>query len=172
MRPTFIIILIIFLVKIILSSVSSAGPIIDSGNDALKKGDYQTAIAMYSVNIDLKPDDPEGYIRRGVVFVTMGQYDFAIMDFNKAISLDQNNSVAYNNLAVALIGLGKYQQAYSNANQAVLFNPRNAESHYTRAVAGYFSNNKDLIWFDLLESQRLGFAPATKMFDLYNNERR
>ncbi len=147
----------------------AADPINNAGTTAFKKGDLDTALAMYSVAVDLRPDDFQGYVNRGVVFLAKGQYDFAVLDFSQAISLNPACSEAFTNRASAHIAQNRPQRAYDDASRAILLNENNAEAYYTRAVAGYLSKTMDKVWLDLMNSQRLGFAPATSMLAAYRN---
>jgi tetratricopeptide (TPR) repeat protein len=147
-----------------------ADPINDEGISSFKKGDYDRALNLFSGAIDLRPDDEQGYLNRGVVFMTKGQYDLAMMDFNKAISLNSSSSEAYTNRATVFVAQNQLKQAFNDASTAIQLNQYNPRAYYTRAVAAFLSDSMDTVWADLMNSQRLGYIPATQLLAIYRSK--
>jgi len=67
-----------------------------SGNKKFGVGDYQGAIDDFTKAIELDPENPEIYIKRGdIKEVVLEDYQGAIDDFTKAIELDPKNPDRY-----------------------------------------------------------------------------
>lgn len=70
-----------------------------------------TALKLYNKSIDLNPDNPEAYHRRGYLKLTRLELDpdvanSAVKDFSRAIRLNQEFAEAYYHRSVALSYLG------------------------------------------------------------------
>ena len=62
---------------------------------AYLSGDYDRAIAEYSIAIKVDPKRTEVYIQRGQAWWQKGDYTLAIADFDRALKLDAGHSPAY-----------------------------------------------------------------------------
>ena len=58
-------------------------------------------LAVCAEFIRLQPDNPDGYMDRGLIFLDLGAFDYAAADFSQAHSLDRANPWALANLGVA-----------------------------------------------------------------------
>ena len=72
---------------------------------SLEIGDYDRAIADYTQAIQLKPDNADVRILRGLAYARSGDYDRAISDYTQAIQLNPDDAEVY-----VLCGLA-YQEA-------------------------------------------------------------
>lgn len=144
-----------------------ADPMNEAGIKRFREGDYETALSIFGKAIELRPNDAQGYLNRGAVYMVRGQYDLAIRDFNMAVAYNPASSEAYTNRAAALVALRLYPQAFADATVAIHLDSGNPEAYYTRAVAAFMNNSMDTVWMDLMNSQRLGFEPAGNMLNLY-----
>ena len=61
-----------------------------SGGVHRSRREYDWAIEDYDTVIEMKPDNVEAYIHRGLAYHHKGEYDRAIGDFTKAIELKPN----------------------------------------------------------------------------------
>lgn len=82
--------------------------------DSMK--DYSRALEFYNMSIDLNPDNPIAYHRRG--FLKLNELDIdleiaysAVKDFNRAIKLDSSFTMAYYHRSIALGYLNKKGRA-------------------------------------------------------------
>ena len=71
------------------------------GGIHLSRREYDWAIEDYNTVIEMKPDNVEAYIHRGLAYHHKGEYDRAIGDFTKAIELKPNYADAYYDRGVA-----------------------------------------------------------------------
>jgi tetratricopeptide (TPR) repeat protein len=87
----------------------------NAGMDALGRGDYATAVALFSQAIsagDLSPADQESaYLERGHAYLGERRYDLAQADFRQAIKLRPDDDAAMAGLELSL----KKQQAQADA---------------------------------------------------------
>jgi len=83
------------------------------------------AIADFTKAIDLNPNDPTAYFRRGVAYINKGfkdvsAYPLAIADFTKVIELNPDDAKAYDNRGYAYALSGQYTLAVTDLNKALL----------------------------------------------------
>src|SRR5690349_9351940 len=71
----------------------------ERGNDHVRSGDYDIAIAEYSNAIELNPAHAESYANRGGAYLAQGEYTRAAADYDFAIKLDPTLAEAYYNRA-------------------------------------------------------------------------
>src|SRR5438876_2564649 len=74
--------------------------LIKSGNQKMRDGDLDGAIADFNQVIEIDKIFPENvqsasYLNRGLAFQKKGDLDAALADFNRAIKLQPNNLYAY-----------------------------------------------------------------------------
>src|SRR5262245_42327573 len=87
------------------SSALSAASYIDRGTDSLKKGEFERAIADYSLAIVFDAGHAGAYYNRGMARAGKGDLDGALLDFDKALEINPR-------LVEALIsrGLARYNK--------------------------------------------------------------
>jgi tetratricopeptide (TPR) repeat protein len=59
------------------------------------RSDYERDVEDYSAAIELDPDNPENYYRRGRAYYNLGKYAEALSDFSKKLELDPDYKRAY-----------------------------------------------------------------------------
>ncbi|MBW4449717.1 MAG: serine protease [Spirirestis rafaelensis WJT71-NPBG6] len=105
------------------------------GGDKYSKGDFQGAIAAYTVAIRINPNYANVYNNRGNARSKLGDNQGAIADYNQAIQLNPNSADAYHNRGIAHSDLGDKQGAIADYNQAIRLNPNYANAYTNRGVA-------------------------------------
>lgn len=93
------------------------------GVDAVRAGDYSSAIAACTRAIEIGPVTAALYRARGVAYLNSEQYDLAILDETKAIGLDPQDYYAYYFRAQAYKNTWKLDLALADINKALLLNP-------------------------------------------------
>lgn len=78
------------------------------GYEARKKGDYETAIKLYSEALAIMPNHFKALFNRGFAYDKLGEFDLAINDYSKAIQIDPNNAYTYYNKGISLDRKGDY----------------------------------------------------------------
>lgn len=80
---------------------------------------YERAVMHYTGALELKPDFPEGYNKRGTVYAEAGDFDRAIQDHNTAIELKPDYASAYNNRGIAHYSKGDFDRAIEDYRKAI-----------------------------------------------------
>ena len=109
------------------------------------KGEYDKAIAAFTVAIRLDPTDAEAYYNRGVAYTEEGEPDKAIADFDDAIRLDPTYAKAYYNRGVIYGERGEPDKAIADHR------PKRSGSIPTDAMAYY---NRGNAWDDKGEDDK------------------
>ena len=73
-----------------------------TGSAAAKVGDHDQAIAVYTKSIELGPDEPLAYYKRGNLRKDRDQLEAALADYDRAISLNPGYAYALCNRGVVL----------------------------------------------------------------------
>lgn len=85
---------------------------------AMRKGDYESAIAAITTQIKQEPRRAEHYRFRAELHRLSGNLKSARRDYLKMAELDAHSAVAWNGLAEVELQAGRYQQALQAASQA------------------------------------------------------
>ena len=78
------------------------------GYEARKKGDYKTAITMYTKAIASCEGFFKAYFNRGFALDKIGEFEKAIADYAKALEIEPKNAYVYYNRGVSLDKLQRY----------------------------------------------------------------
>jgi serine/threonine protein kinase/Tfp pilus assembly protein PilF len=106
------------------------------GNAFYNKGtgeDYQSAISNYNLFINLRKDDPRGYIGRGLAHKMICECDKAIEDFGMAINLKNDDPSYYLNRSEVFEDKGDLTNAIKDYDHAIELNKNNPELYIGRA---------------------------------------
>lgn len=95
--------------------------------------DLDEAIADFSMAIQLRPNDPAGYIGRGDVHKRAHNSAAAMADYAIAIQIDPNSAEAYGHRALLRMDLEDYENAILDWSQAIALDPTDSGSFYCRA---------------------------------------
>ena len=80
--------------------------------------DFASAIEDYSRAIDLNPEDPRFYRRRGNAYFWMGDFEAAIEDCRKVRGLDLEDGRVYTRRGVVWLHLKEWQKAKADLTTA------------------------------------------------------
>jgi pentatricopeptide repeat protein len=100
--------------------------------------DSEQNIAEYSKAIELKPDNVQAYLNRGIAYCCESLYEKALADFNKAIELSPADPKAYHYRSGAEKDFNKAQL---DLNKAIELDPKFIEPRFT--LARLYSEQKD-----------------------------
>ena len=95
----------------------------ERGLEAVRRHNYDLAIAEFSEAIRLKPDDADAYSDRGVAYHLKGDWDKAIVDESEAIRLKPDYVMAYIDRGVFYDHKGGYDKAIADYNEAIRLKP-------------------------------------------------
>jgi len=139
---------VILIVLIGLTSWGLAGTLteqqyIDAGKAEFPKGNYETAIYLFTAGLQLNPDNPGLYNDRGLCYLQEGDIEEAISDFSKAIELNPDFAEAYYNRGLAYWGGSTWLRALDNEEgnnaiadftKAIELDPEYVDAYYTRGI--------------------------------------
>jgi tetratricopeptide (TPR) repeat protein len=120
------------LVVCIASPCRGQGDLIDQADDALTKGDYNTAITKYDQLIRRYPKLAPAYLNRGLAYQRKGDYDKAIANYNEAIRLEPESANTYHNRGNAFQLKGDLNAALADYDKAIQLNPKVANAYGDR----------------------------------------
>jgi tetratricopeptide (TPR) repeat protein len=99
------------------------------------KADYERAIADYTEEIHIRPDEGGGYVGRGNVYIHLGDADRAIAEYSAAIAHDPKYEAGWYNRGHTLFEKGDMVGAIPDLTVAIKLNPKNIFAIGFRAVA-------------------------------------
>src|SRR5438876_11417310 len=111
------------------AETARANALIKSGNQKMRDGDFDGAIADFNEVIKIDKIFPENvqsatYLNRGLAFQKKGDLDAALADFNKANKLSSNNVYAYQNRAGLHEKRKEIDEALADYNKAIKVNSK------------------------------------------------
>lgn len=102
---------------------------------AYLSGDFDRAIAEYSIAIKVDPKRTEIYIKRGQAWWQKGDYALAIADFDRALKLDPGLSPAYLHRGIVLAARGDHESAIADFDRATTLRPSDAAATLYRGLS-------------------------------------
>ena len=111
------------------AETARANALTKSGNQKMRDGDFDGAIADFNQVIEIDKIYPANvqsasYMTRGVAFQKKGDLDAALADFNKAIKLQSDNVFAYQNRAGLYEKRNEVDQAIADYSKAIKLNSK------------------------------------------------
>jgi tetratricopeptide (TPR) repeat protein len=97
---------------------------------ALQEGDLEEALAEYNTLRELTPDDPEVYLRLGVVYEVMGREEEAAQAFARALDLQPSQQAFLVDRGMIYLEISQWESAQADAEAALDLN--------ADAVMGYW----------------------------------
>jgi len=94
-----------------------------TGNEALQKQDFPTAIRAYAAYTQADPYDENAWVNYGIALASAGQMDAAVAALNKAVQIDAGNPGFFQVLAQIYKAKGDInsaQQATNSANALIM----------------------------------------------------
>jgi predicted O-linked N-acetylglucosamine transferase (SPINDLY family) len=102
---------------------------------AYQRGQFQHAIDLISVAIEISPDIPDFFVNKGNALQELKLLEEAIACYEQAIVLNPNYAEAYINMGAALKDLSRLQEAIKSFDKAILLRPDLAEAHSNKGIA-------------------------------------
>jgi tetratricopeptide (TPR) repeat protein len=107
----------------------------------------------FSRTIEMRPNDPQPLIERGMEYVELKDYQAAIGDATAALALDTNLAKAYNLRGTAVRNMGNLQGALADFDRAVNLAP-NESNYFERGTT-----------YQMLGEHQLAIADFTEMIE-------
>ena len=99
------------------------------GNDLVKQGRLDEALAEFAKAVATDPGDAGAYLGRGRAWYRKYDYQRAVEDFSKAIELDAGLERAYFNRGLAWRARGKSENAVADYDRAIELDPGHAVAY-------------------------------------------
>ena len=112
--------------------------IVGLGQLYAKRGEFDSAISLYSNAIQKDPNNPYFHNDLGFIYFDKGLLEEAVFELKKAIQIDSSNSGFHNGLGIAYLYLGLSKEAASEFRKAIQFEPTN--SSYYRNLGNVLSD--------------------------------
>lgn len=109
--------------------------LVKQGTDALKRKDYDTAIARLSDAIRLPPDDAEAWSARGEAHAHKGDSAPALLDCAESLKLAPGSSKVYRRCGNVHYIARDYRSAITNYDVAIQLDPHSAVTYLDRGIA-------------------------------------
>jgi tetratricopeptide (TPR) repeat protein len=106
-----------------------------AGQAWIEANQAENAAAVQSRALDLKPQDVDLWIDRGLSYAAMRAWPRAISDFDRALTLDPYKVEVYVVRAAAWRNAGNPAKAQADADRALTMDPDNADLLLERALA-------------------------------------
>ena len=139
------------------ASAQDNDPLAQESRSALKDGDFESALAGYTLAIQKNPQDAKAYFKRAFVYMKMARDDEAIADLTQAIQISPQYQQAYFRRALVYMTKGNYDLAIADLNQDIQLNPKYMEAYYRRACVLMLKGEDDQAISDL--SQAIDIDP-------------
>ncbi|MEL6560594.1 MAG: tetratricopeptide repeat protein [Bacteroidota bacterium] len=105
------------------------------------KGNFESALQLYSKAIKIAPDESDYYASRGLVYEKLRQYDLAISDYDVALRKDSNFIVNHYRIGNVLYKQKKYEAAIARYTIYLSYVPDDVDILYNMGLA-YLSLKK------------------------------
>jgi tetratricopeptide (TPR) repeat protein len=105
------------------------------GTEALKKKDYNEAIARCTKAVEINPADAVAFNERAVAYAFQRRLEEAIADYSSAVQIDPKLARAWRGRGSARYMQGKYEQAVADASEAIKVDSKYAQAYLSRSRA-------------------------------------
>lgn len=99
-----------------------------------RQGDYQQAIELFDLLIELHPTNASHYNNRGLIHFQNGYSEAALADYDRAIELNPGLAKVYNNRANCYAALGALEAAIQDYDTAIDLNPTNIRALLNQGI--------------------------------------
>ncbi len=137
----------------------SAEEFISLGGAKANKEDHQGAIAAYNKALQLDPNNPDAYQRRGNSHVQLKNWQAGLADFNQVLRLNPKNAFAYAYRSYIRLYLGDFQESFNDSDKSIQIEPNSptttAISYGARGVANLALGKKQDAIRDIAQASKL-----------------
>ena len=128
---------------------------IDEGLQAWENKNFEKALDLFDIAVNLNPNNYQGYFGRGACFNEWKYYPQAIYDFTQAIKLNPNLDDLYIYLGIAYANIQKFDQAILNFDKAIELNSNYSIAYENRGVVYGILKNYSQALEDLNQAIKL-----------------
>jgi tetratricopeptide (TPR) repeat protein len=95
--------------------------------------EHEEAVINFDKSLQLKPDNDETWIVRGIALGDLGRYEAAIASFDKSLQLKPDNYGVWQSRGKVLFDLGRYEEAITSYDKALQLKPNLDFAFYNKA---------------------------------------
>ena len=141
-------------------SITTAAGALQAGDEAARRGDFQTALAHYvrAVGIEASVD---GWLRVGAVYTRLDQKPRALAAYLKVLELDPNQIDARENVGLEYLALGDHEAAREHLSYVLDADPQRWRARNGLGVAADRAGDHAVAIEHYLAA--LGVAPDSPM---------
>ena len=111
-------------IALLLPALALAEDFSQQGQQALKKEDYERAIACLSKAIEANPKDAASYRGRGDAYLQKDKFDQALADLNEAIRLNPKDAMALQSRSRLFLMMGRNRESVADASASIRLDPK------------------------------------------------
>jgi tetratricopeptide (TPR) repeat protein len=111
------------LLKENLTSEEKASLLVEKGRLLSVDEDYKEALACYNHALEIKPDDYNVLLKRGIALGNLGRLEEEIASYDQALEIKPDFHEAWYNRGIALGNLGRLEEAIASYDQALKIKP-------------------------------------------------
>jgi tetratricopeptide (TPR) repeat protein len=123
--------------------------------EALERGDLNSAAMAYSDLIELDPANLEAYLGRGRCYLDLGDYAAAMSDFQKAEDLDPEGPESLVAMGELFFARKEYSRAIEFFDQAIELDSSHAMARCRRGISFYYKKSYRQAFLDLQKAYTL-----------------
>lgn len=137
--------------------VEKANKLLNEGNAAMTRGEFNQAAEIYTKALELLPNEPIFLMNRGAAHLSAGQKELALTDLNQALSLsdslEKKGAAQLNfNLGTLYQMKGDYMKSLEMFNKAIELDPGVATFYLNRGNTYRLQGKNDLALADYNKS--------------------
>ena len=112
---------------------------LQAGIEAMQRGAFEQAVAIFTQVVERAPNFAEGYNKRATTYYLMQDYEKSIADCDKTIALNPAHFGAMSGAGLCYLGLRDLQKALTYFERAVAVNPNLEQiKHYIEEIKNFF----------------------------------
>jgi len=104
--------------------------LLEKADEAMQKGDFQKALAIYSEANIKAPNSQDTLFKMGYVLAQQDRDDEAIEYYKEALEIDKNNTSIHQAMASLYRKMGEYSSARNHLNASLAIDDENAITYY------------------------------------------
>jgi tetratricopeptide (TPR) repeat protein len=136
-----------------------------TGNNYFYLKDFCNASKYLEVYVEIKPDDCEAIVRKGVSLFELKEYYQAIDDFNKCIEVDPKFVKSYEYRGYCFMMLDEYEKAYVDFSKAIELGSIHKGVFHNRGLINLEKEKNVEAFIDFIKAKELGDATAEKLIE-------
>ena len=130
-------------------------------------GQYDSALADYSIAISIEPNNVELYADRALVYEKLPALQKALMDYDLALSLNPIDPRALRGKGNVFFKTGDFDNSVIFLSKAINHQPDYAPAYYNRALAYFYLNDLDHACADMKTAIDMGMTAPEHFYEKY-----